>query len=230
MLNGFSGLMPRMSTLSQRIQEIIDAGHTKAALARAAGKSAPAVTQWISGDTKEIKADSAAGIQAATGFSAVWIATGKGPKRVADQNVSPAPPRKSVPLISWVQAGSFSDVQDYYHPGEAERWEDVYQSSPSDNAFALEVSGDSMVSQIPGERSFPPGTIIIVDPGKSAGENDYVVAKDVVTQRATFKQLKYDGGRWFLKPLNPGYPTVEIDDPAIRVIGRVIEYRLGGKL
>jgi SOS-response transcriptional repressor LexA len=219
-----------MSTLSQRIQEIVAAGHTKSAIARAAGKSPSAVTQWITGDTKEIKADSAAGIQSATGFSAVWIATGRGGKRVAEQNVAPSPPRRSVPLISWIQAGSFNEVQDVFHPGEADRWEDAYQSNPSENAFALEVTGDSMESNTPGERSFPPGTVLIVDPNKASGENDYVIAKDVITQRATFKQLKYDGGRWFLKPLNPAYPTVEIDDPAIRVIGRVIEYRIGGKL
>lgn len=57
-----------------------------------------------------------------------------------------------------------------------------------------------------------------------------MIAKDVSTQRATFKKLTYDAGRWFLKPLNPAYSTIEIDDPAIRVIGRVIEFRTGGKL
>jgi SOS-response transcriptional repressor LexA len=56
------------------------------------------------------------------------------------------------------------------------------------------------------------------------------VAKDVHTQQATFKQLTTDGGRWFLRPLNPAYPTMEIDDPAMRVIGRVIEFQTRGKL
>ena len=41
----------------------------------------------------------------------------------------------------------------------------------------------------------------------------------------------YDGGRWYLKPLNPDYKTLEKDDPVMRVIGRVIEYiPKGGKL
>lgn len=216
--------------LSERIQEIVDAGYRKSALARAAGKSAAAVTQWISGETKEIKSDSAAGIQAVTGFSAVWIATGKGPKMVAIGNVSAVSERKRVPLISWVQAGSWSDVQDNYAAGEADEWESAFSSSPGDNAFALVVEGESMTSPYPGELSFPPGTIIIVDPGRASGPGDYVVAKDVSTQQATFKRLAFDGGRWFLKPLNPTFPTIEIDDPAMRVIGRVIEYRNGGKL
>lgn len=216
--------------LSDRILEIVDAGYKKSAIARAAGKSPAAVTQWISGETKEIKADSAAGIQAVTGFSAVWIATGKGPKMVAVGNVTAVSEKRRVPLISWVQAGSWSDVQDNYAAGEADEWESAFSSSPGDNAFALMVEGESMTSPYPGELSFPPGTIIIVDPGRAAGPGDFVVAKDVSTQQATFKRLAFDGGRWFLKPLNPTFPTIEIDDPAMRVIGRVIEYRNGGKL
>ena len=229
MLNALGGLISPMS-LSKRILEIVDAGYKKSAIARAAGKSPAAVTQWISGETKEIKADSAAGIQSVTGFSAVWIATGKGPKMVAVGNVSPAQERKRVPLISWVQAGTWSEVQDTFAPGEADHWESAFSSSPGDHAFALVVKGDSMKSPYPGELSFPPGTIIIVDPDRASNAGDYVVAKDVDTQQATFKQLHHDGGRWYLKPLNPAFPTMEIDDPSVRVIGRVIEYRNGGKL
>jgi SOS-response transcriptional repressor LexA len=87
-----------------------------------------------------------------------------------------------------------------------------------------------MTSPYPGEVSFPDGTIIIVDPMRQCGAGDFVIAKDVSTQRATFKKLTTDGGRWFLKPLNPSYPTIEIDHPSLRTVGRVIEWRRGGKL
>lgn len=170
MLNSLDGLISEMS-LSTRIQEIVDAGYKKSALARAAGKSAAAVTQWISGETKDIKADSAAGIQAVTGFSAVWIATGKGPKMAPVSNVIAVQARKRVPLISWVQAGCWSDVQDTFAAGEADHWEDAFSSTPSDSAFALVVEGESMTSPHPGDLSFPSGTIIIVDPNhKEAGK------------------------------------------------------------
>lgn len=138
--------------------------------------------------------------------------------------------KRRVPLISWVQAGAWSAVEDQFLPGEADEWADAYDTRPGDNSFALRVTGDSMTNPIPGDRSFPEGTIIIVDPGRSADAGDYVVAKDVDTQRATFKRLVSDGGRWYLKPLNPAYPTAEIDDPSIRVIGKVIEYQTRGKL
>ena len=218
-----------MSTLSNRIQEIVAAGYKKAEVARAAGKSPAAVTQWISGETKEIKADSAAGIQKVTGFSAVWIATGQGPKMTSG-NVSQVSERGRVPLISWVQAGNWSEVQDNFQPGEADSWEPVYETTPGEGSFALVVEGFSMTNPDPAGLSFPPGTIITVDPSKATNPGDFVIAKDVTTQSATFKQLTSDGGRWFLKPLNPAYPTIEIDKPAFRVIGKVTEYRRGGKL
>ena len=145
-------------------------------------------------------------------------------------NVTEIEPRQRVPLISWVQAGDFEDVHDWLQPGEALDWVHVYDTVPGDPSFALRVSGDSMTSPHTGDLSFPEGTIIVVDPTRGGNAGDYVVAKDVATQKATFKRLTTDGSRWFLKPLNPAYPTLEIDDPALRVIGRVIEYQFRGKL
>lgn len=145
-------------------------------------------------------------------------------------NVERAPVMRRVPVISWVQAGMWGDVVDNFHPGEADEWAAAVNSMPSKHAFALRVVGDSMTNPLPTGRTFPEGTIIIVDPGRAAGPGDFVIAKDVQTQQATFKQLTTDGGRWFLRPLNPAYPTIEIDDPDMRVIGRVIEYQMSGKL
>lgn len=146
-------------------------------------------------------------------------------------NVSEITKRPKVPLISLIQAGELTDVLDIFHPGEAVHWVEPIYSDPTKNAYALKVEGDSMESPIPGSQTFPEGTILIVDPNVASGPNDYVIAKDVATQKATFKKLTTDGVRWFLKPLNPAYQTVEIDDPALRVIGRVIEFQPpGGKL
>lgn len=69
------------SDLSARILEAMNgAGLKKLQLAKATGKSSGAVTQWIDGSTKALKADTAAKLQAATGYSAVWLVTGKGEK------------------------------------------------------------------------------------------------------------------------------------------------------
>lgn len=80
------------------------------------------------------------------------------------------------------------------------------------------------------KHSFPDGTILLVDPNRRADPGDFVIAKDVQTQQATFKRLAYDGGRWYLRPLNPAFKTVEIDEPSLRIIGRVCEFQTRGKL
>lgn len=74
--------------LKNRILELVDAGYKQTQLAKAAGKTRAAVTHWLNGETVEIKADSAAGLQALTGYNSVWISTGKGPKKLK-QNATP---------------------------------------------------------------------------------------------------------------------------------------------
>lgn len=146
----------------------------------------------------------------------------------AVSNVStPGTAYPAVPLISWVQAGNWAEIVDNYTPGDDELIA-ARDSKPGRYAFALRVEGDSMISH--NHISFPPGTIIIVDPARAPGSGDFVVAKDVDTGCATFKRLMQDAGRWFLKPLNPAYPLIPIDDPAIRVIGVVIESQIIQKL
>ncbi|KPV08911.1 hypothetical protein APR50_10600 [Variovorax paradoxus] len=136
-----------------------------------------------------------------------------------------------VPLISWVEAGLLSDISDPFQPGDADEWVTASESHPSKGSFALRVTGSSMTSPDPeAQYNFPDGTVLLVDPERSVDPGDFVIAKDVETQKATFKRLAYDGGRWYLRPLNPNFKTVEIDDPKLRIIGRVIEYQRRGKL
>lgn len=202
------------------------------ALADAVEVSESQLSQWANGsaDSKTgrprgMRPESCRRIEKATGKLEGWMDQdhSSSPPRSEPSNVYEITPRKRVPLISWVIAGNLEDIEDHGQPGEADEWVEVYDTLPGENAFALRVKNDSMTSPHPGERSFPEGTVIVVDPLRGASAGDYVVAKDVVTQQATFKKLTTDGGRWFLKPLNPIYPTVEIDDPSLRVIGRVIE-------
>lgn len=211
---------------------------TLADLGRRLNVSAQTLNNW---KMRGVSKEGAIAAEMEFGCSVMWVIYGEGPQdspallhqtnpRGESSNVTEIAPRRSVPLISWVRAGDFEDVQDHLLPGEADEWVDVYDTKPGQSAFALRVDGDSMTSPYPGELSFPEGTIIVVDPLRGAAAGDFVVAKDVHTQRATFKKLTTDGGRWYLKPLNPSYPTIEIDDPAMRIIGRVIEYQTRGKL
>jgi SOS-response transcriptional repressor LexA len=109
--------------------------------------------------------------------------------------------RGTVPLISWVQAGDWQTVIDNLQPGQGERIDTTYR--PKRHTFALRVRGDSM------EPKFPDGCIIIVEPDAPAEPGSYVIVRQNGDE-ATFKQLMHDGGRRYLKPLNPRYPILEL--------------------
>lgn len=72
-----------MDTLAERIQIILkETGLTLDALGQVAGVSLQAVHQWSTGKTKNIKNDPLFRLQRKLGYSAEWIGTGKGPKRI----------------------------------------------------------------------------------------------------------------------------------------------------
>ena len=136
------------------------------------------------------------------------------------ENVSPAPiPSTQVPLISWVTAGQFEEAMDLHAPGVADSF--VYANRKvSDCAFALTVSGDSMTSPF-GSKSYPHGTIIIIDPMVRATPGRRVVARKTATGEVTFKELAEDAGRMLLRPLNPQYSMIDMNE-AWEIIGVVV--------
>jgi len=110
-----------------------------------------------------------------------------------------------VPLISWVQAGCWSEVSDIYAVGDAEQWLPC-PVTHGPRTYALRVRGLSMYN--PSERhSFNDGDIIFVDPDRDAIHKSLIVAKLTDTQEATFKQLLIEGDQRFLMALNPSWPN-----------------------
>lgn len=73
-----------MITLHDRLVEIANEIGNDAELARIAGVSRSAVSQWRAGDVKSLKAISALRIQERTGYSARWLVLGIGPKKLVD--------------------------------------------------------------------------------------------------------------------------------------------------
>jgi len=148
---------------------------------------------------------------------------------LADSNVSePIPIRGWIPLISYIQAGEWSEAIDLYEPGYAERISPTTVPH-SRVTFALRVEGGSMTlpAGIEG-RSFPPGMIIYIDPEREAAPRDYVVARCFGDNRATFKQLMLEEGRPVLVPLNPNREIYPIIRGEFEILGRVIDASWGG--
>ncbi len=212
--------------LSDRIREAIQhSGKSQAQIATDTGKSPGAVSQWLDGSTKSLRADTAAALERATGYSAAWLVTGKGTKIAINvPNIEPAPVGgKAIPLISYVQAGVWTDVVDNYQPGAADEFL-LTDLELSGNAFALEIKGDSMLPE------FKPGDRVIIDPTISPQPGDYVVAKNG-DDEATFKKFRprsvnEHGDTVFeLVPLNEDYPSMRSDITPIRIVGTMVEHR-----
>lgn len=120
-------------------------------------------------------------------------------------NIEPATGfRGRVPLISWVQAGDWSEIIDNFVAGDAEELLPC-PVSHSENTFALRVRGESMYNPH-GHPSFREGDLIYVDPNRLPVNGSLVVVRLNSDNEATFKKLVIEGEKRFLRPLNPDWP------------------------
>lgn len=111
-----------------------------------------------------------------------------------------------IPLVSWVNAGCWSEAIDLHEVGDAEEWIVFGDDNTNKNAYALRVHGESMHDPV-GPASFSDGDIIIVDPDKTPENKSYVVVRQNGNMEATFKQLIIESGEKMLKALNPSWPN-----------------------
>jgi hypothetical protein len=95
-----------------------------------------------------------------------------------------AGPQKTIPIVAAEEAGD---------PG-----------CSGSESFALMVLGDSMAPE------FVEGEIIVVEPDGHVDGGSYVVAQ--VAGEWIFRQLVRGAAGWQLRPLNPAYPVVDLDD------------------
>jgi SOS-response transcriptional repressor LexA len=112
----------------------------------------------------------------------------------------PAPSRRTIPITptGGEEAGACSGAE----------------------SFALMVLGDSMAPE------FAEGDVIVIEPEGLATDGAFVLARHEGDW--IFRQLVATGGRWQLRPLNPRYPAIDLDDlTAVR--GVVIQRTTPGK-
>ena len=198
-------------------------------VARALGVSRKAVYQWEINETtpRMPKLRRLAEIYE-TDFA--WLVTDNDSAPPAGLMESPVatyvpPPRpKAIPVINYVQAGEWTEVQEHADTPVLDRIYVDVKVGP--RAFALEVEGLSMVPEL------LPGDKIVIDPDVPPGPGSIVVAHLDDEPRATVKRYR-DRGRdesgqpiIELAPANPDYPTLRIDaaHPG-RIVGVMVERR-----
>jgi len=136
---------------------------------------------------------------------------------IQEPNADAGPDIRSVrPLLSWVQAGEWSEISEgFVPPYGTELLPCPVICSPE--SFVLRVRGSSM------EPKFHEGDLIFVDPDVAATHGKYVVVRLDDSNEATFKQLIVEGKRQYLKALNPDWPNriIELDTSAT-IVGVVV--------
>jgi SOS-response transcriptional repressor LexA len=199
------------------------------------GVSQPTAKDWLE-DKFMPSREKLVKMAADFGVQLEWLITGDGskapssPRTVAGMEVVPgAPDMREVPLVSFVEAGVWSDSNDPYPRGqgmEAIGIDPELAAHLSRVAFALKVQGSSM------EPEFMAGDVIIVDPNIQPRPGDFVVAKLDGEEKATFKRYRDrgtdgDGARVIeLVPSNPDYPTLRIDSGSPgKIIATMVEHR-----
>lgn len=215
-----------------------EAGLTQNQLALKSGVKQPTISELERGDSQS--SGSLAQMAAALGVNALWLETGKGPKkssaipssaytgpeRRAFQNVRVIPQTiREIPVISLIQAGTAKEISDPYPPGAGFDVEYIDVGDEiSEWAFALEIEGNSMMPE------FRPGDRVIIDPELSPNPGDFVAAKNS-KKEATFKKyrprgLDATGNMVFeLVPLNDDYPTMRSEIEKLEIIGVMVEHR-----
>lgn len=207
------------TTIGQRIRALRRSKKlTQVQLAKIAGVSSPAVTEWEK-DSYLPKAASLEAIANKLGVTTEYILTGKGDPDAAQKeqpNVAPVAPRMA-PVLSWVQAGLFTNVQSV-DMSQVEEWLPLPEECT--NCFYLKVQG---VSNSP---DFLEGDYILVDPDVYYGDmqsGDMIVVRKF--EDATFKKLviETDGSR-YLQALNPEFkPNIIPLDENCHFVGQVVD-------
>lgn len=184
--------------VSQRRKEL---GLSQADLARAVGVSRGSVNKWEKGDIS-IKGVNLGPLAKALKCDVNWLLTGQElsvPKTKEPSNIEPGPELQgSYPVISWVQAGDWSQIYEL-NRSEVDHYPCPVKCSP--RTFILKVCGMSM------SPVFNEGELIFIDPDIEATSGKYVVARLDDENEATFKQLIIESGHRYLKAANPAWPT-----------------------
>ncbi|WGT64978.1 S24 family peptidase [Variovorax paradoxus] len=166
-----------MSTLQERMQEFVrETGWTVGKIASVAGVSSSAVSQWIGGETLSIKIEPAVMLERESGFSALWLAKGKGIKKVAPANDDGAEyagrsrPQRLVPIVGMAKMGSdgfYEEISSVVGAGDGH----IEIATEDPNAYGLQVRGQSMFPAI------RDGWYVLIEPNGEPRTGEYVLLK-----------------------------------------------------
>lgn len=125
-------------------------------------------------------------------------------------------PARRIPLIGFAQAGSEGFFDDGGYPVGG-GWDEIAMPDVGDpNAYALEISGDSM------EPVFRDGDVVIVSPAAPIRRGDRVVVKTKDGEVMAKQLVRQSARRVELASLNPAHPNYSFDLADIVFMHRIV--------
>jgi phage repressor protein C with HTH and peptisase S24 domain len=126
------------------------------------------------------------------------------------------PARQAVPLIGFAEAGAGGYFDDGGFPA-GKGWDEIpFPAVNDENAYALEISGDSM------EPAYRDGAVIIVSPAASVRKNDRVVVK-TKDGEVMVKELKRKTSKSIeLRSINPQHAERTLPMREVLWIARIV--------
>jgi phage repressor protein C with HTH and peptisase S24 domain len=125
-------------------------------------------------------------------------------------------PSRRIPLIGLAQAGSSGYFDDGGYPVGG-GWDEISLPEVGDpNAYALEISGDSM------EPVFRDGDIVIISPSAPVRRGDRVVVRTKGGEVMAKELLRQSAKRVELASLNPAHPNYSFDLEELTWMHRIV--------
>lgn len=209
-----------METLGSRLKTLRKTKKlTQQQIADAIGVSKTSVIYWERGDNLP-KHESLTALATVLGVDTDYLLYGKGTYVIEPNVSSPIPlAGRLIPVISWVQAGSWTSVESIPAGTQFDDW---LPPNPKcgKNGYGLEVVGESMLPD------FRPSDKIYVNPDFQPDDlktGDLVIMSCEGDAEATFKKLIVESGNMYLQPLNPDWPekTMPLID-GCKLVGKVV--------
>ena len=206
-----------METLGSRLKALRkNKKITQQVLADAVGVSKTSVIYWEK-DENTPKHESLTALAKALDTTTDYILTGSGETNKPESNIVPVAP-KMAPVLSWVQAGTMTNVQ-AVDMSQVEEWLPI-PDGDCEKCFYLKVQG---LSNYP---EFHEGDYILVDPTlpfSDMNSGDIIVVRKF--DDATFKRLVIEpDGTKYLQAINPEFkPNIIPLDQDCEFVGEVVD-------
>lgn len=222
-------------TRRENLGLLIKEAGSQAALSEVIGKAPAQISQWLNasansrtGKPRVMSNAIAREIEEKTGKPTGWMDQPASSAELSipgGSNVELELPHgvRRVPLISWIQAGIWTEIVNTFAPGDADDWL-ITSDKVSDRSFVLKIRGNSM------EPDFKEGDTVVIDPNVTPRPGSFVAARNG-REEATFKKYRprsidMVGNEIFeLVPLNEDYPIMRSDETPITIIGTMVEHR-----